>query len=171
VWPTYLFVAGSIILLQCLSMIHKTGANLRNDEIWRLLLLEQIPTFGELDDKNTGPNHWKRNNFTWNLLQKSAVWHKALGYHTHLLQHCFCMILKQSNPKKNVTQHELRKMSSKFHVPSLTKWQKVLLIFKNIGPSVTEENSFHVLLSKHFFSKHCSFTKIWSTFISFIKFC
>ena len=44
VWPTYLFVAGSIILLQCLSMIHKTGANLRNDEIWRLLLLVQIPT-------------------------------------------------------------------------------------------------------------------------------
>jgi len=28
-----LFVAGSIILLQCLSMIQKTGANLRNDEI------------------------------------------------------------------------------------------------------------------------------------------
>ena len=43
-WPTYLFVAGSIILLQCLSMIHKTGTNLRNDEIRRLFLLEQIPT-------------------------------------------------------------------------------------------------------------------------------
>ena len=56
--------------------------------------------FGELDDKNTGPNHWKRNNFAWNLLQKCAVWHKALGYHTHLLQHCFCMILEQSNPYK-----------------------------------------------------------------------
>jgi len=39
-------------LLQCLSMIHKTGANLRNDEIWRLLLLEQIPPFGELDKIN-----------------------------------------------------------------------------------------------------------------------
>ena len=101
-WPTYLFVAGCMRLLQCLSMIHKTWTNLRNDEIWRLVLLEQIPTFGELDDKNTGPNHWKRNKFTWNLLQKSAVWHKALGYHTHLLQHCFCMILKQSNPKKTL---------------------------------------------------------------------
>ena len=34
VWPTYLFVAGSIILLlQCLSMIHKTGTNHRNDGI------------------------------------------------------------------------------------------------------------------------------------------
>ena len=82
VWPTYLFVAGSIILLQCLSMIHKTVTNLRNNEIWRLLLLEQIPTFGELDDKNTGPNHWKRNNFTWNLLQKCAVWNKTSGYDT-----------------------------------------------------------------------------------------
>jgi len=51
VWPTYLFVAGSMSLLQCSSMIHKTGANLRNDEIWRLHLLEQIPTFGELDKK------------------------------------------------------------------------------------------------------------------------
>ena len=57
VWPTYLFVAGSIILLQCLSMIHKTGTNHRNDGIGSLLLLEQIPTFGELDDKKTGPNH------------------------------------------------------------------------------------------------------------------
>ena len=45
VWPTYLFVTGSIILLQCLSMIHKTRTNLRNDEILRFLLLEQIPTF------------------------------------------------------------------------------------------------------------------------------
>ena len=97
-WPTYLFVALPIILLQCLLMIHKTVTNLRNDEIWRLLLLDQIPTFGELDDKNTGPNHWKRNNFSWNLLQKRAVWHKALGYHTHLLQYCFCLILEQSNP-------------------------------------------------------------------------
>jgi len=96
----YLFVAGSIILLQCFSMIHKTSSNLRNDEIWRLHLLEQIPTFGELDDKNTGPNHWKRNNFSWNLLQKRAVWYKALGYHTHLLQYCFCLILEQSNPYK-----------------------------------------------------------------------
>ena len=75
-----------------------TWSNLRNDEIWRLHLMEQIPTFGELDDKNTGPNHWKRNNFSWNLLQKRAVWHKALGYHTHLLQYCFCLILEESNP-------------------------------------------------------------------------
>ena len=109
VWPTYLFVAGSIILLQCLSMIHKSGTNLRNDEIWRLLLLEQIPTFGEQDDKNSGPNHWKRNNFTWNLLQKCADWNKALQYDTHLVQHCYCPILEPSNPsKKSMTQHGLR---------------------------------------------------------------
>jgi len=53
-----MFVAGSIILLQFLSMIHKTGTNQRNEKVWRLLLLEQIPIFGELDDKYTGPNHW-----------------------------------------------------------------------------------------------------------------
>jgi len=70
VWPTYLFVAGSIRLLQCLSMIQKPGANLRNDEIWRLLLLEQIPTFGELDKINIMSNRWKRNKFTWQLLQQ-----------------------------------------------------------------------------------------------------
>jgi len=33
VWPTYLFVAASIILLQCLCKVHKSGTNLRNDEI------------------------------------------------------------------------------------------------------------------------------------------
>ena len=35
----------------------QTGTNLWNVEILRLLMLEQIPTFGELDDKHTGPNH------------------------------------------------------------------------------------------------------------------
>jgi len=60
VWPTHLFVAGSIILLQCLSTIHKAGTNLRNDEIWRLLLLEQIPTFGELDKIGIMSNRWKK---------------------------------------------------------------------------------------------------------------
>jgi len=108
VWPTYFFVTGFIILLQCFSMIHKTGTILRNDEIWKSLLLEQIPTFGELYDKNTGPIHWKRNNFIWNLFQKCAVWNKAIGYHTHLVQHCFCPILEQRNPaKKSITQHRL----------------------------------------------------------------
>ena len=71
VCPTYLFVAGSISLLQCLSMIHKNGTNLRNDEMWRLLLLEQIPTFGELDKINITSNRWKRNKFTWHLLQQA----------------------------------------------------------------------------------------------------
>ena len=49
--------------------------------------------------------HWaesmkKKYNFTWNLLQKCAVWHKVLGYHTHLLQYYFYLILEQSNPYK-----------------------------------------------------------------------
>jgi len=53
-------------------------------------MLEQIPIFGELDDKNTGPNHWKRNKFTSHLLQKCAVWNEALEYCTHFVQQCFC---------------------------------------------------------------------------------
>jgi len=101
VWPTHLFVAGSVILLQFLPVIHKTGTNLRNEKIWRLHLLEHIHNFGELDDKNTGPNHWKRNKFTWHMLQKCEVWKKALEYHTHLVQQCFWSILEQSNPSKN----------------------------------------------------------------------
>ena len=145
-------------------------SDLSSHQMWYHTHFGTDTYFGELDDKNTGPNHWKRNNFTWNLLQKCAVWHKALGYQTHLLQIVFAWSFNKAISKKNVTQHELRKMSLEFHVPSLPKWQKVLLIFRNICPSVTEEKSFHVLLSKHFFSKHCSFTKSWSTFISFIKF-
>jgi len=41
------------------------------------------------------------------------------------------------------------KTSIKLHVPSLPKW--FLFIFWNIGRSITDENSFHVLLSKHGF--------------------
>jgi len=78
VWPTYLFVAGSIILLQCLSMIHKTGTNLRNDEIWRLLYLEQTPAFCELEKINIMSNRWKRNKFTWHLLQQGYIRDKFL---------------------------------------------------------------------------------------------
>jgi len=51
-------------------MIHKTGTNLRNDEILRILPLEQIPTFGDLDKMNIMTNRWKRNKFTWHLLQQ-----------------------------------------------------------------------------------------------------
>jgi len=51
-------------------MIHKTGANLRNDEICRLLLSELIPSFGELDKINIMSNRWKRNEITWQLLQQ-----------------------------------------------------------------------------------------------------
>jgi len=87
VWRTYLFVAGSTILLQCLSMIHKTGTNLRNDEIWRLLHLEQTPAFGKLDKINIMSNRWKRNKFPWHLLQQGYVWDELFENHTHLVQH------------------------------------------------------------------------------------
>ena len=125
-WPTSLFVAGSIILLQCLSMIQKTWTNHCNEEIWKLLLLVQIPTFGELDDKNTGANHWKRNKFTWNLLRKCAVWNEALEYHTHLVQQCFCSILEQSNPSKtehySVWASEKRLLNFTFLVSTNASW-------------------------------------------------
>jgi len=98
-WPTYLFVGASIILLQC---------------------LQHIPAFGGLDEENTGPNHWKRNKFTWHLLQKWAVWNKTVEYHTPLVQQCFSSILEQSNPSKpGIAQYELRKKSIKFLVPGL----------------------------------------------------
>jgi len=87
VWPTYLFVACSIILLQCLSMIHKTGTNLRNDEIWRLHHLEQTPAFGELDKINIMSNRWNRNKSPWHLLQQGYVWDKHFENHTYLVQH------------------------------------------------------------------------------------
>ena len=69
---------------------------------------------------------------------------------------------------KHYSVKTFEKTSIKFHVPSHPK--RFLFIFRNIGRSITDENSFHVLLSKCFFSKHCSFTKISSTFISFINF-
>ena len=76
---------------------------------------------------------------------------------------------------KHYSVKTFEKTSIKIHVPSLTKWQKVLLIFRNIGRSIANGNSFHNWLSKHFFSKHCSFTKISSKFLSFnnflLKFC
>ena len=111
-WPTYLFVAGSIILLQCLSMIHKTGTNFRNDEIWRLLLLGQTPTFGELDKINLMSNRWKRNKFTWHLLQQGEIWHKLFENHTHLVQHWadFFQSLHMSICQKaSITQWKLLK--------------------------------------------------------------
>ena len=166
----YLFVAGSIILLQCLSMIHKTGTNLRNDEIWRLLLLEQIPTLVNWRTRTLG-----------RIIEKEIILPEICCRNVQFdikltdITHTCCSIvfawcLNKAIRKKKRYSAWAWKMSIKCHVPSLPKWQKVLLIFRNISRSTTDENSFHVLLSKHFFSKHCTFTKIWSTFISFINF-
>jgi len=109
-WPTYLFVAGSIILLQCLSMIHKTWTNFRNEEIWRLLLLEQIPTFGELDDKNTGPIIekeisspdicWRNVKFEIKLLNITHTWCSSVFARS---------LNKAIRQKSSITQYELRK--------------------------------------------------------------
>ena len=153
-WPTYLFVAGSIILLQCLSMIHKTGTNLRNDEIWRLLHLEQIPTFGELDKRNIMSNCWKKKSLPDICCSKDRSEINVLK----ITRTCCSTELIFFNPytcqfvkKQALLSKTFEKTSIKIHVPSHTKWEKVLLIFRNIGRSIADENSFHFLLSKHFF--------------------
>ena len=88
--------------------------------------LEQILTFGELYDKITGPNHWKRNKFNGHMLQKCAVWNKALEDHTHLVQQCFCSILEQSNPSKTknylVWTSEKRLSNFMFLVSTNASW-------------------------------------------------
>ena len=155
-------------------MVHTTGTNLRNDEIWRLRMLEQIPTFGELVKISIMSNRWKRNKFTWHLLQQrigltSTVWKShALG----AALSWFFSILTHVNLSRSMHYSEkiFEKTSIKFHVPSLPKWQKVLFILWNIGGSITGEDSFKFLLSKHYPSKHCSFTKISIKFLSFKKF-
>jgi len=145
--------------MQCLSMIHKTGTNLRNEEIWRLLLLEQILTFGVLYDKNTGPNHWKRNKFTWQLLQKCAVWNKALEYHTHLVQQCFCSILEQSNPSKtkyySVWASKKRQSNFTFLVSTNVIWFHSYLRTPS-GYHRKDKIYFNAHCRKNFFSKSCS---------------
>ena len=140
VWTTYLFVAGSIILLQCLSMIHKAGTNLRNDEIWRLLLLEQIPTFGELDKKSIMSNRWKRNKFTWHLLQQGidlrwTFWNSnALGAE---LRWFFQSLLTSNFQETSITRWKLLKkhlLNFMFLVsPNDKRFQKYL--GTPVGPS------------------------------------
>ena len=93
-------------------MIQKTGANLRNDELWRLLLLEQIPTFGELDKINIMSKRWKRKKFTWQLLKqgldlrwtfwKSHALGGALSWFFQSLHMSICQ-------KANITQWKLLK--------------------------------------------------------------
>ena len=69
-----------------------------------------------------------------------------------------------------IAQWKFWKTSIRFHVPSLPKWQKVLEVFRNNGRSITDENCFNFLLSRHCFSKQCSFTKISIKFLSFDDF-
>ena len=97
-WPTYLFYSR---FYNFVAVLVNDSQNWDKSEKWWDMKITPFGAdtyFGELDDKNTGPNHWKRNNFSLTLLQKCAVWHRVLGYHTHLLPYCFCLILEQSNP-------------------------------------------------------------------------
>ena len=164
-----------MISLQCLSMIHKTGTDLRNDELWRLHLLEQIPTFGELDKINTMSNRWKRHEFSWHLLQQ-GIDLRYTFWKSHALGAAlswFFSILTHVNWSKSMhySVKTFEKTSIKFHVPSLPKWQTVLLLFRNIGRSITNEKYFHFLLSKHCASKHCCLKKIHASFLLLIIAC
>ena len=150
-WPTNLFVAGSIILLQFLSMIHKTGTNQRNEKVWRLLLLEQMSTFGELNHKNTGPNHWNRNKFTWKLLQECAVWNKALGYHT-LGAAVFLLDPWTKQFVKN--KHYSVWTSEKRPVSTNASWFHSYLRTPS-GYQRMDKNCFNSHCQKFFFSKSC----------------
>ena len=137
-----------MILLQCLSMINKTGTDLRNDELWRLQLLEQIPTFGKLDKINTMSNRWKRHEFSWHLLQEEIDLRYTF-WKSHALSATlswFFSILTHVNWSKSMhySVKTFEKTSIKFNVPSLPKWQTVLLVFRNIGRSITDEKYFHV---------------------------
>ena len=83
-----------------------------------------------------------------------------------LFNPCTCQFVK----KKALLSANFRTTSIKFHVFSPRQQQMVFIIFRNIGWSFTNEISLHFLSSKQFFSKHRSFTKISSQFLSFINF-
>ena len=131
-WPKYLFVAGSIILLQCSSMIHKTWTNLSNEEISRLLLLEQIPTLVNWMTKTLGwivekvissPDICCRNvQFEINLINITHTWCSSVFTRS---------LNKAIRQKKSLLSMSFAKSSIKFLVPSLNKCQLVSLIFKN----------------------------------------
>ena len=153
-------------------MIHKTERNFRSEDIWRLFLLEQILTFCELCDNHTGLNHWKRNKFTWRLLQKCVVWNKAIEYHTHVVQQCFSSILEQSNPSRNkhysVWASEKPLLNFTFLVSTNARWFHSYLRTPS-GFHRMEKIYFNSHCQRNFFSKSCStvtnFQEIFSYFI------
>jgi len=110
VWPTYLFVAGSIILLQCLSIIHKTWTNLSNEEIWRLLLLEQIPALVNWMTKTLG-------RIVEKVISSPDICCRNVQFEIILLNiiHTWCSSVfarslnKAIRQKTIITQYELRK--------------------------------------------------------------
>ena len=112
----------------------------------------QIPTFVELDKTNIMSSRWKGNKFTWRLLQQRIDLRKTF-WKSHALGAAlswFFSILTHVNlsKSKHYSVKTFEKTSIKFHVPSLPKWQKVLLIFKNIGLFITDEKVFNSLYQK-----------------------
>ena len=163
-WPTCFHVAGSRIVLQCLATTTKSVI-----VYWS----RYLPLV-----------HWKRWRFSRIVekeislpdicCSKGYTWDKPFENHTHLVQHwvSFSILTHVNSSKsKDYSVKTFEKTSIKFHVPSLRKSQKVLLILGNIGRSITDENSFHFLLSKHCFSKHCSLQKFQASFFLFMSSC
>ena len=157
-------------------MIHKTGTNLRNDEIWRLLLLVQIPTFGELDKINIMSNCWKRNKITWHLLQQGVDLRKMFESHTHLVQHWadFFQSLHMSICQKaSITQWNLLKK----HLLNFSFLVSPNVFHSYLGASVgpSQMKIFSLLIIKTFLFETLFFHKNSSTFVPYnnflLKFC
>jgi len=131
-WPTYLFVAGSIILLQCLSMIHKIWTNLRNEEIWRLLLLEQIWTSVNWMTKTLGRIIEKETSFS-DICCRSWQFEEMLLNLTHTW--CSSVFPRSLNKairqKTSITQYDLRKNIYSISRCKSQQSQLVLHMIKN----------------------------------------
>ena len=157
-WLTYLFVAGSIILLKYLSMINKTWTNFSNEEIWRLLLLEQIRTLlkwmtkalGRIIEKEiSSPDICCRNvQIEMNHVNITHTWCSSVFARS---------LNKAIRQKPSITQYELRKTSIKFLVASLNNpscfhsYLRTPIVYHRM-----DKSCFNSHCQKNFFSKSCS---------------
>ena len=121
-----LFCSRFYNLLQCLSMIHKTGTNRRNDGIWRLLLLDRYLPLGNWMTRKLG-----------RIIEKEIISPETCCRNVqfeiklHSITHTWCSIdfarslNKAIHQRKALLSMGFGKMSIKFHVSSLNKCQLV----------------------------------------------
>ena len=112
---------------------------------------------GELDDKNTGPNNWRRNKFTWHLLQKWAVWNKY-SWISHTLGAAVFLLDRWT--KQSVKNEALLSMSFgkcllnfTFLVSTNASWFHSYLRTPS-GYHMTDKSCFNSHCQKNFFSKN-----------------